>query len=285
MRMRGLDSRTLAIGRAIGCLLVAALCFAVPVHAAEAPAKKGAASAAPAQAGRPPLKTRPVGDAAIIRTVGDAMGFVRGVGRNETTTTINRVQWRGKGQLTEGATAYPVTNYIYTVSLHLKGVREDITRIVQGKPERSVRVLLDQDAWDEREPGIDGKPASDTARNRRLQLARTPIGFTRALLDADPASVKVVDPGAAGVVTVAFAVEGVPIQATLNSDYRPEKIQMSVDGKQFVERYTAYQDLSEYGLMFATRWVETIDGKPHLNLTINDGRVASYAVFPKPSPL
>ena len=169
MRMLGLDSKILVTGTSMSRLILAALLFTVTVHAADAPAKKGAASAAPAQAGRPPLKTRPVGDAAIVRTVADAMGFVRGVGRNETTTTITRVQWRGKGQMTEGAAVYPVTRYIYTVSLHLKGVREDITRTVQGKPERSVRVLLDQDAWDEREPGIDGKPASDTARNRRLQ--------------------------------------------------------------------------------------------------------------------
>jgi len=253
------------------------------VRAAEAPLAKGAAPAAPVQAGRPALKTRPVGDAAIIRTVADAMGFVRGVGRNETTNTLNRLQWRGKGQMTVGTAVYPITRYVYTVSLHLKGAREDITRTVQGKPERSVRVVLDQDAWDEREPGIDGRIAAGAARNRRLQLARTPLGFTRALLDADPASVKVVDPGAAGKVTLAFAVEGVALAATLDANYRPERIEMLVDGQRIVDRYSAYRDLSEYGVMFATRWTESIDGRPHLNLTIDDARVASYAVFPKPT--
>ena len=120
------------------------------------------------------------------------------------------------------------------------------------------------------------------ARKRRLQLARTPLGFTRALLDADPASIKTVDPGAAGKVTLAFAVEGVPIEATLDANYRPERIEMVVDGERIVDRYSAYRDLSEYGVMFATRWSQTIDGKPHLSLTINEARVASYAVFPKP---
>lgn len=261
---------------------VLALGMAIAVHAAEAPPKAGAPPASPPQAGRPPLKTRPVGDAAIVRTVADAMGFVRGVGRGETTTTINRVQWRGSGTMTEGATVYPVTSYVYTVSLHLNAAREDLTRVVRGKTERSVRVVLDQDAWDEREPGIDGTPAPDTARNRRLQLARTPIGFTRALLDADPATIKVVDPGVRGKVTLEFAFAGVPLKATLDSDYRPERIEMSVDGKQVVDRYTTYADLSEYGLMFATRWTESVDGRPYLSLKINAGRVASYAVFPKP---
>jgi len=45
----------------------------------------------PFQAGRPPLKTRPVGDKAIVHTLADALGFVRGMGAGETTETINRL--------------------------------------------------------------------------------------------------------------------------------------------------------------------------------------------------
>jgi hypothetical protein len=263
--------------------MLAALLLTVSAHAEEAAAKKAVQPPAPPkQAGRPALKARPVGDKAIIRTVADAMGFVRGMGAGETTKTINRVQWSGTGQLTEGTAVYPITQYTYTISLHLKAAREDMTRTVRGKPERLVRVLLDQEAWDEREPGLDGKAASDTPLNRRLQLARTPFGFTRAMLDADPAIVKVVDPGPAGKVTIAFSIEGTPVTTLLNSDYRPDTITMKVDGKEIVERYTNYKDLSEYGLMFATRWSETIDGHPHLSLSITEGRVASYAVFPKP---
>src|ERR1700743_3612566 len=60
---------------------------------------------------------------------------------------------------------------------------------------------------------------------------------------------------------------------------------MTVDGKAIVSRYDAYRDLSEYGLMFPTHWTETVGGKPYLDLKIDDGRVASYAVFPKPDSL
>ena len=35
-----------------------------------------------------------------------------------------------------------------------------------------VRVVLDKDAWDEKQPGVDGLPASDTAQHRRLQHVR-----------------------------------------------------------------------------------------------------------------
>jgi len=249
---------------------------------AQKPVAKTAAAQPPYQAGRPALKTRPVGDAAVKRTVADAMGFIRGMGAMETNKSLNRLQWIGVGQMTEGAAVYPVTRYSYQISFYLKAGREDVTRTVKGKPERSVRVWVDQQAWDEREPGIDELPASDTAQHRRLQLARTPLGFTRAMLDADQSKVKVVDPGPAGKVVVAFDVEGVPVSAILNAEYRPETITMKVDGKEYVERYRAYKDLSEYGIMFPTKWTETVDGKPRYDITFTETRVASYAVFPKP---
>jgi hypothetical protein len=103
------------------------------------------------------------------------------------------------------------------------------------------------------------------------------------LLDADPASVKIVDPGAGGKMTISLPIEGVPTTAELNSDYRPETITMKVDGKTYVARHRAYKDIAEYGVMFPTRSTETIDGHPYLDLTIDDARVASYAVFPKPA--
>src|ERR1700753_3800519 len=108
----------------------------------------------PPQAGRKAPTTRPSGDAAIIRTEADAMGFIRGMGAAETTTTINRVQLRGSGKMTVGGVVTPIAHYIYTISLHLKAAREDIQPA--GKSPRIVRVVLDKDAWDEKEPGVDG---------------------------------------------------------------------------------------------------------------------------------
>src|SRR5215831_14023190 len=116
---------------------------------AQKPVAKTAAAQPPYQAGRPALKTRPVGDAAVKRTVADAMGFIRGMGAMETNKSLNRLQWIGVGQMTEGAAVYPVTRYSYQISFYLKAGREDVTRTVKGKPERSVRVWVDQQAWDE----------------------------------------------------------------------------------------------------------------------------------------
>lgn len=243
-----------------------------------------AAAKPPPQAGRPDMKTRPTADK-VVFTVADAMGFVRSAGGGTTNTTINRVQLRGFGKMTVGGTSYKVDRYVYTISLSLKSAREDIKRTAGKTSDRIVRVVADKDAWDEKEPGVDGAATSDSALSRRLQLARTPFGFTRALLDAPAASVKVTDAGPKGPVTITFPIEGVQTTATLNAEYRPETISMTVDGKAIVTKFPAYADLSEYGLMFPTKWTETVDGKPYLDLTINDGRVASYAVFPKPAAL
>jgi hypothetical protein len=248
--------------------------------AAAAPASQGAWTSPP-QAGRPPPKTRPSGDKAIIHTVADALGFVRGVGRTETTDTLNRLQWGGSGSITVDGTVYTVPHYRYTLSLHLKAAREDYERVTQGRTQRLIAVVAGSDAWDEREPGVDGHLQPGSTRDRRLQFARTPFGFVRLLLDADPSNIKVSDRGP-DKVSISFPVDGVLMTATLDPDYRPASISMEIGGKQIVDRYRDYRDLAEYGVMFPTRITETIAGRPHLDLSIDDARVASYAVFPKP---
>jgi hypothetical protein len=269
------------IGLAMTLLLARANADTAP--AAQAAPKKAATAQSPFQAGRPALKVRPEGDQAIKRTVADAMGFVRGMGAGETTKTLNRIQWLGSGKMQDGGVNYEVTKYSYAVSLQLKAAREDIQRTSGNKAERLVYVLLDQDAWDEKTPGVDGRKASESAVSRKLRMARTPIGFTRAMLDADQATVKIVDPGVGGKVTISLPIEGVPTTAELNPDYRPETITMKIDGKTYVSRHRGYKDISEYGIMFPTRSTDTVDGRLYLDLNIDDARVASYAVFPKPA--
>ncbi len=261
------------------------LLTSIGVLALSAPFAAAADKTPPHQAGRVHPKERPTGDKAIIRTAADAMGFVRGMGANETTNTINRVQMRGAGKVWINGVAYQAPKYIYTMSLHLKAAREDIQRAGKDNPSRIVRVVLDQEAWDEAAPGVDGRPTTDSAKNRRLQLARNPFGFTRAMVTAAPASIKVEDGGPKGKIAISFPVDGVTTTAVLDAWYRPESITQTVDGKVIVAKFDKYRDLSEYGLMFPTVWTETVDGKPSLDLKIDDGRVASYAVFPKPASL
>ena len=249
------------------------------------PAGRGGTWTSPKQAGRPALKTRPSGDAAIVRTVADAMGFVRGLGRGETTDTLNRLQWFGAGTMTENGRRYVVTKYSYAMSLSLNGAREDLQRrpMVGGATERLVYAYLGADAWNETTPGVGATPAPDPTKLRRLQFLRTPFGFTKALLQLQPGTATITDPGPGQRITIAAMLEGVPFLATLDPDYRPASIVIDVDGHTIGTTYAQYRDLHEYGVMFPTRIADTVDGRPTRTLAIDDGRVASYLILQPPS--
>lgn len=241
--------------------------------------------AGPHQAGRPPLTARPQGDAAVVRTVIDAIGLIRSMPPRETTNTVNRLQWRGSGTLTENGRVIKVNSYVYGVSLHLVAAREDIEGTDAGKPFRRIEVVAGNDAWDESEPGVGAALKPAEAKARRENLWRTPFGIAKALSLAPAGSVKVTDPGPGGAVKLEFPVEGLATIVVLDAQYRPAQVTQNVDGHVIDTRYSDYKDLAEYGLMFATRVTESVDGKKTLDLKINDGRVASYLVFPVPANL
>jgi len=263
--------------------LIATLAAVMIAASASAQTARGAV-APPVQQGRPPLTTRPAGDAAIIRTVADALGFVRGLGRGETTDTLNRLQWLGTGTMSVNGQVRAITKYSYALTLNLTGAREDIQfKSTAGMEDRRVRAFLGSDAWNEKAPGEGLSAAPADISERRLQFFRTPFGFAKALLKADRATVKVTDPGASSAVTIAMSVDGTPIVATLDFDYRPAIITTDANGRKTTVTYSRYRDLAEYGMMFPTRIVETVDGRPSMTLTIDGGRVSSYLILQPPS--
>jgi len=254
-----------------------------PAQPKPAVAAQPTVEAEPFQSGRPSLKTRPTGDRNIIMTVADALGFVRGMGAG-STNTLNRLQWLGSGSLTVDGRRSAVSRYSYAMSLSLNGAREDIQMTpAGGKPQRQVQAFLKDVAWDETTPGVGAKGAGgDALLERRMKYLRTPFGFAQALLRADATAVKITDPGAGGTISIEATLEGVPVRATLDRYYRPASISMTVAGQRVETRYSRYKDLHEYGVMFATRVVETVNGQPRLDLTIKDGRVASYLILQPP---
>ena len=46
-----------------------------------------------------------------------------------------------------------------------------------------------------------------------------------------------------------------------------------------VDQFSDYHDLNQYGLMVAKRFVETIDGHPHMTLNLVESVVGSYEAF------
>jgi hypothetical protein len=269
--------------RSRNLLLAAALVLTNLVNGAEKP--KAVAPAEPFQTGRPSLKERPVGDKAIIFTVADALGFVRWTPPRQTTDTLNRLQWLGSGTQVEAGKTYTISRYSYALSLSLNGAREDIQRVgPNGASQRLVQAYLGQAAWDETAPGVGAKAVdAGQARERRLRFLRTPFGFTKALLKADASMVKITDPGAGGVIRIALTVDGTTVAATLDAYYRPASISTRVDGQVVEVQYGRYQSINEYGVMFATRVTEKLNGQTRLTLNINDARVASYLILQPPA--
>ncbi|HTT04486.1 MAG TPA: hypothetical protein VMF64_04300 [Steroidobacteraceae bacterium] len=238
----------------------------------------------PYQAGVPPVtdKDRPQGEAAILRMVEDEMGFIRGDGAAETLHGINRLRYGGCGQIVEEGHTYEVTQYTYGVSLHEDAAREDIEATgPQGKI-RLIRVVRGNEAWDESTPGVGTHSADKLARQRQLQLGRTPFGIVNAITNLNPTQIKVHDTGS-GAVTLKLPVDGVSTTVVLDRNYRPATVTQRVGHHRIVDQYSDYHDVNQYGLMIPRHIVETIDGHPHEALHIIRSELADYEVFPAPA--
>jgi hypothetical protein len=239
-------------------------------------------SASPHQAGRPALKEPPRGNAAIVRTVIDAVGLIRFTGPRETTATVNRLRWRGDGDVHDASGTYKAT-YSYGMSLAQVAAREDIQRAAaNGSGGRQVRVVHGELAWNESTPGVPTGFAPDQALKRRMQFWRTPFGIAKALSLAQLASIKVTE-SESSAVQLDFKIEGVPTQVSLDSDYRPWRVVQVIGKDKFEDRYTDYKDFTEYGLMFAGHTVETINGKPYLDIHSHEADAGEYLVFVPPA--
>ncbi len=263
---------------------------------------KDVAPGVPYQAGVPPVtdKNRPKGGAAILRMVEDQMGFIRGAGASETLHAINRMNYGGCGEVVEDGHTYEVTQYTYGMSLHEDAAREDIQGQGPAGKVRLIRVVRGNEAWDESTPGVGTHSADKLARQRQLQLGRTPFGLLNTIVSGAkwpaiwggppsppprglaPNRIKIHDPGH-GAVTLQLPVDGVSTKVVLDRNYRPAMVTQRVDHHLIVDRYSDYHDINQYGLMIPRHIVETIDGHPHLNLHIVRSEMSDYEVFPAPS--
>ncbi|MGH8255070.1 MAG: hypothetical protein ACRET0_02540 [Steroidobacteraceae bacterium] len=242
---------------------------------------KDVAPGVPYQAGVPPVseKDRPKGEAAILRTVEDQMGFIRGAGGGETLHGINRLRYGGCGEIVEDGHTYDVTQYVYGISLEEHAAREDIQ--AEGKV-HLIRVVRGNEAWDESTPGVGTHSADKLARQRQLQLGRTPFGIVNAIVNLDAKRIRIRDSGH-GAVRLQLPVDGVSTTVVLDRNYRPATVTQRVDHHRIVDQYSDYHDLNQYGLMIPRHIEETIDGHPHLMLHIIRSEMADYEVFPAPA--
>ncbi len=248
---------------------------------------KDVAPGVPYQAGVPPVKDgeRPKGQDATLRLIEDQMGFIRAILRGDQTESlheINRLNYSGCGEVVEDGHTDEVTHYLYSVSLHENAAREDVTGDGPGGKVHLIRVVRDNEAWDESSPGVGTQSADKLAKERELQLGRTPFGILNAIVNLKPDQIKIHDTGS-GPVTLQLPVYGVITKVVLDRNYRPETVTQRVGRHTYVDHFTDYHDLNQYGMMIPRHIVETVDGRPHLTLHIIKSMLGEYEAVPAPA--
>jgi hypothetical protein len=244
----------------------------------------------------------------VLYRMANNLGMLRTVRELDSVMTVE--YWatgtvREVGPKTVGPPVQ-VKSYYAQIAYDFPGMRVDITR-PSGTPAREIQVVSGAFAWNEDQPGaglVPGQgnavPAADAATDRLLHLWTTPFGVVKAATAAGEKT-KVTVEGGAVVVTfplvgaapgetvnmVVGELNGTPVKVTLNSDYRPERVEVRYGGRVFTTTYSGYGDLNEADLkadiFFPARIVRAVDGEPVLDLTIQKTNTYNpYVLVPVP---
>ena len=230
------------------------------------------------------------GDARLIESSAEAIGMVRGFGPRRRMDAINTVQFSGQGWMSvpqsDGSwTRFDITNATVGIDYSIPAIRWDMTHIgSDGEEQRAIHVIRDNQAWDERLPGIDPMPPSvDRVTEQAQQIWLTPHGAIHAVV-ANPDAVRV------GSRTLGFDVDGIPVRVLLNNDDRPEIVEMTIQhpilGRTLLEAtYTDYIDWPLLDVYFPSHIVHTLGGETTLDMTVTEFFQNPYVVFPTPELL
>jgi len=244
----------------------------------------------------------------VVYRMANSLGMLRTVRELDSLMTVE--YWatgtvREVGPKTVGGPVQ-VKSYYAQLAYDFPGMRVDITR-ASGTPAREIQLVSGTFAWNEDKPGAglvpgDGNavPAMDALTDRLLHLWTTPFGVVKAATAAGEKT-KVTVEGGAVVVTfplinaapgetvnmVVGDLNGTPVKVTLNTDYRPERVEVRYGGRVFTTTYSGYGDLNEKDLkadiFFPARIVRAVDGQPVLDLTIQKTNTYNpYVLMPVP---
>lgn len=230
---------------------------------------------------------------ATIETAATALGMVRGTGRR--MDSINTIEFSGRGTLNVPGDdgewmRYEITGATVGMSYSIPAMRWDMSRVdTEAEAQRTICVVHDDRAWNERLPGVDPVEveASDQVRCRLEQIWLTPHGFMTAAVH-NPEAVTV--GSRAGNTTLTVAIDGTPVTATLDEDSRPASIAMTIDhpvlGETRLEAaYADYLDWQLLDVFFPSHIVHRLGGETTSDLTVTEFFQNPYVVFPTPEQL
>ena len=228
-----------------------------------------------------------------LETAATALGMVRGVGRR--MDSINTIEFSGRGTLNvpgdDGEwTHYEITEATVGMSYSIPAMRWDMTRVgPEGEAQRTIHVVRDDRAWNERLPGVDPVEveAGDQVRHRLEQIWLTPHGFmTAAVRNQEAVTVG----SREGHTTLTVEIDGTPVTATLDEDSRPATVEMAIDhpvlGETRLEAaYADYVDWPILDVFFPSGIAHRLGGETRLDLTVTEFFQNPYVVFPTPEQL
>jgi hypothetical protein len=259
------------------------LAFAVPLHAQETDLKK------------------------VMYNMANSLGMLRTVNELDSLMTVEfwgSGSMRDVGPKTLGPPVQLKSVY-GQLAYDFPGMRMQFVPAA-GQPQ--IQVVSGTFAWNEidkigggLEPGWGSAvPAMDSVTERLLRLWTTPFGVVKAArAAADKARITVEN----GVTVVTFplangkpeqtvnmvvgALNGTPVKMTLDSNYRPARVEVQYGGRSYVTTYANYGDLNEKDLkadiFFPARITQTVDGQAVLDLTIEKTNTYNpYVLIPVP---
>jgi hypothetical protein len=200
-------------------------------------------------------------------------------------------------------------SYYGQMAYDFPGMRVDIVR-ASGTPQRQIEVVSGAFAWNEDQPGAGltpgagtAVPAMDVVSDRLLRLWTTPFGVVKAATAAGDKATVATENGAVVVTfpltnrppgeTVNMVVgelNGTPVKATLDNNYRPVRVEVRFRNRAYVSTYSNYGDLNESDykadIFFPARIVQTVDGQTVLDLSVQKTNTYNpYVIMPVPESI
>jgi hypothetical protein len=157
-------------------------------------------------------------------------------------------------------------------------------RIETTKADKSVNIQVAAGnlAWDEKTPGVYGKAAATSVQERLVLAYLMPSGVVTAAREALP-DVKLSKDGAKDVLTIPVPQLGTNLIATLSTDYRPVKTEVTLNGKKYTGAFDDFLgDRGDYEVKFPRQISLKIDGKPFADITLEYHHTNPYLIFPVP---
>jgi hypothetical protein len=258
-------------------------------------------------AGAPQASAQETDRAKVFYNMANSLGMLRTV--NEVDSFMTVEIW-GHGTMREltatgAGPEIPIKSYYSQIAYDFPGMRVETVR---GDGRRDIAVVSGTFAWNEMdklggglEPGFgSATPAMDQVAERLLRLWMTPAGAVKAARAAGEAAKITVENGRT-VVTfplsngkpaettnmVAGPLNGTPMKITLDGNYRPAQVEVTYNGRKYVNTYSGYADLNESDykadIFMPNKAVRTVNGQTILDLTIDKTNTYNpYVIMPVP---